>query len=422
MKSILLVFMVSGSLAAATRTNDLAQGERLEQAGQKTEIERVYQQVLERTQDLSAAQLNALAIELNQERRYREAEWVYRRSLEAWDRLGPKVMVSRSITEDNLGMLLQQEGRYSEAESVMLEAARGIEAMEGIRNLNNARAVSALAALYSAWGRPEKAEPWAEQADQIFSALDDASKEERVASRQMRASLLLAQGKYPEGEGMLRAMVGELPDAQAVGAYNDLAVAETAQNHFAEAEVLASHALELAQRVFPPQHPLAAASLNNLAQVQRFQGRYLQAETNYREAIAAWEHTFGPQHPDTAKGVMNLAAFYHERGREAGAEDLYRRAAGIFENTLGRDHPLTLVARNELGDVLRAEHRYSESEKLSRATLGPLETSLGEQDPRVVRALTNYARLLKETRHPGEASAIRKRAEGLAQGFRSQHP
>jgi len=422
MKAILLVLLVSRGLLAASWPDDLAQAERLRQAGKDNEAEQVYQQVLDRAQQLNAAQLNALAIELNRQKRYREAEWSYRRSLEAWDLLWPDMAVSRFVTEENLGTLLQQQGRYAEAEVLLLDASRKIEAASGSSSLNGARAASALAALYQAWGQPGKGETWAVQADQILWTRADVSQDERFASRRMRASLLLAEGKYPEGATLMRASLPNIPDRQAVGAYNDLATAEIAQNHLTEAERLAVHALELARRVFPAQHPLVAVSLNNLAQILRFEGHYLEAEAKYREAISAWEHALGPQHPDTAKGVMNLAALYSVRGREAGAEDLYRRAASVFEACLGKTHPLTLVAQNELGEVLRAQHRYSESERLSRATLEPLASSLGEEDPRVIRALSNYARLLQETNRPREAAAISKRVKGMTHGFTTEHP
>lgn len=422
MKAILLVLLLSRALVAASWPDDLAQAERLSQAGRDVEAEQVYQQVLDRAQQLNAAQLNALALELSRHKRYRDAEWAYRRSLQAWEQLGPQVVVSRSVTEENLAMLLQHQGRYAEAEAQLLDALRNMQAASGTGDLNSARAASALAAVYQAWGQPHKGEPWAVQADQTFEARPDATQEERLAGRQMRASLLLAEGKYAEGEALMHALLTDLPDRQAVGAYNDLAAAETAQGHLAEAEPLAVHALELARRLFSPHQPLVAVSLNNLAQIQRFEGRYLEAELNYREAIKAWEHALGREHPDTAKGVMNLAALYHMRGRESGAEDLYRRAASVFETSLGKAHSLTLVAQNELGEVLRAQHRFSESEKLSRASLGALASTLGDEDPRVIRALTNYARLLQETNRPREAAAISKRLEAMAHGFTNQHP
>jgi tetratricopeptide (TPR) repeat protein len=421
MKILLLLISLCGLMAAASWRDELEEAQKLRLSGETAEADKLYQQVLEKAQSLNAAQLNALAIELAGEARYRDAEWAYRRSLEGWDRLGPKVAVSRSITVSNLGILLQAQSRYSEAEVLLQEGLRQAETASGPESLDAARAAIVLACLYHDWGHLEKAKSQALRANAILGPLAGHSQEQR-AGRQILASVLLGEGRYSEGEAMLRPLLNDLPEPSAVGAYNDLAVAETQQDHLTEAEPLAVHALELARRVLPSGHPLTAVSLNNLAQIHRFQGRYLEAEANYRDAIAIWERALGPRHPDTAKGIMNLAAFYHQRGREAGAEDLYRRAADIFESTLGKDQLFTLVARNELADVLRAQRRYSESEKLSRATLGPLEASLGEQDPRLVRALTNYARLLQETRHATEAAAVRKRIAGLAQGFTSQTP
>jgi len=358
---------------------------------------------------LSAAQLNARGLALFGQHQYREAEQAYRASLEAWDRLGNSFAASRSITAANLGTLLWMEGRFSEAEPLLAG------------QMSQPTAAITLAAFYQAWGRLNKAEAFAVQADTVLRTLPDRT-EERLANRRVLASILLSEGRYEEGEASMRSLLADLPPRSAVAAYNDLAVAETSQRHLGEAETLAARALELARQTFAPDHPLAAVSLNNLAQTQRFQGLYLEAEKNYREAIEIWRRALGPQHPDLAKGLMNLAAFYHERGREAGAEDLYRQAAPILDRAYGKGNPVTLVAWNELGEVLRAEHRYSESEKLSNATVAPLEAAVGQTDPRVIRALDNYARLLDDTRRVREASVVRGRIQSAAAGFRRPTP
>jgi len=420
-KLVILVLELSSLGAAVPWREELAEADKLTRTSQNAAADRVYQQILEQANGLNAAELNALGLGLYEIARYRDAEWAYRRSLEAWDKLGPKVAASRSITAGNLGSTLQIEGRFQEAEPLFLDRLHAAERFDGADSRQAADAITALAEFYRAWGRPEEAEKFARRAESILSQIADAT-EERIASQRILAAVLLDAGRYAEGEELLRGLIDKLPERAAVGAYNDLAVAETWQQHFKEAKPWAEHALELARRVFPPKHRMIAVSLNNLAQIQRFEGRYLEAEANYREAIAVWEQSLGPRNPDTAKGIMNLAAFYHDRGRESGAEDLYRRASSIFESSLGKSHPFTLVARNELGEVLRAEHRYSESERLSRATLGPLENSLGDRDSRVIRALSNYARLLQETRRAREAAGIRHRIAGMGEGFRNQNP
>jgi tetratricopeptide (TPR) repeat protein len=415
MKSIVLSVSLGSLLWAGSWRDDLDAAKGLRQAGEEAAAERYYNQALDEARGLGPAQLNALGLELQDQRRFRNAEWAYRWSLEAWDGLGPQTTRSRSITAANLGALFLVTGRYAEAEPLL--SAQLSQAEAAPDGPGAARAASDLARLYQVWGQPEKAESFARRADALF-AEHGSPPGERMANRRILASILLDEHRYPEGEELLHRLLPDLPERSQVGVYNDLATTKIQLGHLAEAETFVSQALDLARRLLPGQHPLVAVSLNNLAQIQRFEGRYLDAEKNYRAAIAIWEDAFGKEHPDVGKGLMNLAAFYHERGREEGAEDLYRRAIAIFETAYGKDQPLTLVARNELGDVLRAQRRYSGAERISKETLHPLQRSLGEHNPRVIRALANYARLLEETRHSAEAAAMRRRIQHLAQGFR----
>ena len=420
MKAIVLIVSLSGMLGASWR-EDLEQAMKLRDAGEQAAAEHLYDRVLEQAKDLNAAQLNALGMELAHQARERDAERVYRQSLEEWDKLGPQTASSRSITAENLGVLLQMTGRYADAEPLLLGRLRQAEAAGGSASPETARAAALLAVLYQAWGQLAKAESFAAQSDREWSRLD-GERENRGANRHIWATVLLDEQRYAEAEELLRESVEDLPERARAGVYNDLATADIRQNRLGEAEVWASQAVALARELFPAGHAMLAISLNNLAQILRFEGRYLEAEKDYREAIGIWQRASGAQNPDAAKGFMNLAALYHERGREAGAEDLYRQAAAIFEASYGKGQLLTLVARNELGEVLRAQHRYSESERLSRETLGPLESSLGEHDSRVIRALTNYARLLEDTRRVREASAVRGRIQTIAAGFRNPNP
>ena len=422
MKLTALILSLTAMVEGASWRAGLAQAEHLRKAGQTAAAERVYQQILETNNDLEPMELNSLATELFYLARYSDAEILYRRALEGWDRLGPEASGNRGITAGNLGTLLKVEGRYPEAESLLLNWIEQAEAASGPDGLDTGRAADALAALYLSWGQPAKAESMAVRANAIFAGQLEFQAPERTDNARLLASIWLEKGRYTEAEALLRPLVKILPDRGVAGVYNELALAEARQHHLSEAETLYRSALELARRVLPPQHPLLAVTLNNLAQVERSRARYLEAETDYREAIGIWQKALGPKHPDVARGLMNLAAFYHERGREAGAEELYREAAAIFDAAYGRDHLLALEARIELAEVLRSESRFSESERLSRAALDPLARTLGDHDPRVIRALANYARLLEETRRSPEAAAIRGRIEATAEGLLGESP
>jgi hypothetical protein len=90
----------------------------------------------------------------------------------------------------------------------------------------------------------------------------------------------------------------------------------------------------------------------------------------------------------------------------------------ILEQSVGPNNPQTLTARNELAEVLRAEHRFSESERLGRVTMQALEKVLEPGDPRVIRALTNRAKLLSETRRQNEADHLLARIQQIQTAFR----
>jgi tetratricopeptide (TPR) repeat protein len=332
---------------------------------------------------------------------YGEAEALYLRALEAWPHDSGSAR-GRAILSGNLGILLRTTGRYGEAELILLQAIKQLEGMGPASYPDAARLLDNLAILYRTQGDSAKAESCAKRAAPM---MDDA---ERPANRQALGSIYLQQGRYSEAEPLLLADATSADSRTALTAYLNLATAELMQRHYVQSDVFARHALEMAQRALPRNHPANAMALNDLAQACRFEGQYGEAEQRYREAIAIWEESLGPNHPELANGLMSFAAFLHQRERDIAAEALYRRAIRILEQALGNNNPQVLIARVDLADVFRAEGRYSESEKLSRDALAALETALEPDDMRLVYALRNRARLLAETNRKAEAAAILK--------------
>ena len=359
----------------------------------------------------SAGELNNQAVKLAGEARYAEAEQLYRRALDFYQREGSDSGKERAIAEGNLGSLLRVMGRYSESEQLLQDSLH--ELRRRGEDVQTRRILICLAALYRAKGDPSKAEPYAVEASGMLDRDPSAQPHEREVVRMILSSIYLDEHKYRAAEAILVGAVATAKGAFAVSVFNNLAVMAIAVGDYGKAELYAQKATEESIAALPPTHPSRAVGINNLAQACRFQGRYLEAEKYYREAIAIWEKSVGPNHPDVAKGLVNLAAFYHERSREAGAESLYNRAVSILEKAVGPNNPQTLIARNELAEVLRAERRFSESERLGRVTMQALEKTLEPGDPRVIRALSNRARLLAETRHQEEANHLLTRIQQI---------
>jgi tetratricopeptide (TPR) repeat protein len=422
MKTCLLVLGVAALLEGAGWRSDFAEARKVEAGGQPEDAARIYETLVSQAEALPPLESNALALELFYAGRYREAEPVYHASLAGWDRLGPAALRDRIVTAANLGTLLRAEGRFEEAESVLLDSLRRAENLDsgdaGSRSLEWARAASGLGSLYLAWQQFGKAESFALQAQAVLERRLEGGNAERVNNSSILGSIYLEQGRYDEAEALLRAALEHAGPRLATRTYNELAVMAMRRGRFEEAESLALQALETNRRLSAVPGPLTATITDNLAQICFLRKRYVEAEQHYRDAMSIWEATLGKRHPDTGKAYMNLAEFYHVRGRESGAEELYRRAAGILEPAYGKDHPLVLVAHNQLADVFRAEGRYSEAEKLGSASLAALQEKLRPEDPRVLRALANEARLLASTKRNKQAAALRERIQEMSRGLR----
>ena len=425
MKTCLLVLGLAALLEGAGWKSDFDEARRLEAQGQPSAAERagrIYETLVNGAEALPPLESNALALELFYAGRYREAEPVYHSALAGWDRLGTAGARDRIVTAANLGTLLRAEGRFAEAESVLLDSLRRAEGLDGAGSGDNslewARAASGLGSLYLAWQHLGKAESFAVRAQAILDKRLEAGNPERVNNASILGSIYLEQSRYDEAEPVLRATLEHAGTRLATRTYNELAVMALRRHRLDEAESLALQALETNRKLAGAPGPLTATITDNLAQICLLQKRYLEAEQHYRDAIAIWEATLGKQHPDTGKAYMNLAEFYHLRGRESGAEELYKRAAEILEPVYGKDHPFVLVARNQLADVWRAEGRYTEAEKLGGASLAALEAKLGLQDPRVLHALDNQARLLASTKRNKQAAALREKIQEMSRGLR----
>jgi Tfp pilus assembly protein PilF len=424
MKTSLVILGLASLLEGAGWRSDFAEARRLEAEGRSgaERAGRIYESLAARAEALPPLESNALALELFYAGRYTEAEAAYGAALAGFDRLGAAGLRDRIVTAANLGTLLRAEGRFRQAESVLLDSLRRAEALNtpgsGENSLEWGRAASGLAALYLAWQEFGKAESFALRAQAILKKNLEPGDAERINNASILGSIYLEQGRYDEAEPLLRAALEHAGPRLATRTYNELAILALRRHRFDEAESLELRALETNRQLAGLPSPLTATIIDNLAQICLLQKRYVEAEQHYRDAISIWEATLGKQHPDTGKAYMNLAEFYHLRGRESGAEELYERAAKILESVYGGEHPLVLVARNQLADVFRAEGRYSEAEKLGTASLMALQEKLSPQDPRLLHALANQARLLASTKRNKEAAALREKIQEMSRGLR----
>lgn len=352
---------------------------------------------------ISPVEINNRGVRLQRQAQYAEAEACFRQALEVWSHVGDPATVARdrAHTLENLGSLLRDTGRYPEAEKALTAALAQLEESAGNSSPDVGDALENLSALYRAEGDYPKAEAASLRADSILQEPD------RTYNRVLLGAIYNEDRRFEEARAMLEPFLPEATGKVGFAVNANMAAVALAERNLDEAERYGKAALQFAASGAEPSNVGMAALYNNLGQLYRFRQQFEEAEKAYRKAIDLWTAARGPAHPYVADGMLNLAAFEHERGRDRAAEDLYRRAADIFEHALGADAVLTLVARNELGDVLRAQHRYIAAAELSRPSLAAMKLKLAAGDPRLVRAESNYAQLLAETRRSSRSKSSR---------------
>jgi tetratricopeptide (TPR) repeat protein len=133
------------------------------------------------------------------------------------------------------------------------------------------------------------------------------------------------------------------------------------QGHYPEALTQAKQALELAEKILGPDHPVTAISMNNLGALYHAMGQYEQALPMWKRALAINEKVLGPEHPETVISVNNLGVLYHAMGQYEQVLPMWKRTLAINEKVLGPEHPDTAKSVNNLGGLYYSMGQYDQA-------------------------------------------------------------
>ena len=122
---------------------------------------------------------------------------------------------------------------------------------------------------------------------------------------------------------------------------------------YAEAIPIATQALDLAEKVFGPDHERVAQVLNDLGRLYQSQHNLEQAARLHERALAIRERLFKADGPAVAQSLNNLAKVYVAQGRHAQAQALCERALAITERHVPSDSPSLLSVLEPYAAALR---------------------------------------------------------------------
>jgi len=229
-----------------------------------------------------AACLNNRALLLHHTNRLTEAEPLFRRALEIWEKSLGQDHPQVATAFNNLAALLQAANRPTEAEPLYRRALAIDEASYGPDHPDVARDLNNLAALLQATNRLTEAEPLCQRA------------------------LVIDEESYgPDHPHVARDL-------------NNLAALLQATNRPTQAEPLFLRALAIDEESYGPAHPNVAIRLNNLAGLLQATNRLIEAEPLSRrhlEIFLQFGRATGHEHLHLSQATKNYAGLLEAMGQ-----------------------------------------------------------------------------------------------------------
>ncbi|MEO0533337.1 MAG: tetratricopeptide repeat protein [Cyanobacteria bacterium P01_A01_bin.123] len=357
--------------------------------------------LLDETHPEIANCLNNLAVLYDKQGRYSEAELLHQEVLAIRKRLSIK---AASSLNSLAGVYLKQ-GRYSEAEPLLQESLAVRKQLLGNEHIDVASSLNHLAFLHTKQGRYSEAEPLLQEALSMRKQLLGDTHPDVASSLNNLAMVYFHQGCYSrtklrleEAIKIYEQLFGKThPDiAQCL---NNLGLLHCKQKHYGEAERRLKDCLAMRKRLLGESHPNMAESMNNLAAVYCHQGRYSEAELLFQEALSMRKQ-LDKAHPDLAQSLNNLAELYAEQGRYSEAEPLFQEALSMRKQLLGDTHPDVASSLNNLAGIYDRQGIYGKAEPLFQKSLSIARQKLGESHPDTQRYLNNVINCLMNLGKP----------------------
>ncbi|KAH8807443.1 hypothetical protein F5884DRAFT_899840 [Xylogone sp. PMI_703] len=329
---------------------------------------------------------------------------------------------------NNLGLLYSNQGKLAEAEKMYIRALQGYEKALGPDHISTLNTVNNLGSLYHNQDKLAEAKKMYIRALQGY---EKALGPDHISTLNMVNNLGILycnQGKLAEAEKMyVRALHGKEkafgPDhTSTLNTVNNLGILYHNQDKLAEAKKMYIRALQGYEKAFGPDHTSTLDIVNNLGSLYRNQSKLAEAEKMYIRALQGYEKAFGPDHTSTLDIVNNLGSLYRNQSKLAEAEKMYIRALQGYEKAFGPDHTSTLDIVNNLGNLYRNQGKLAEAEKMYIRALQGKEKIFGPDHTSTLDTVNNLGILYRNQSKLAEAEKMYVRAlQGKEKAFGPDH-
>jgi CHAT domain-containing protein len=283
-----------------------------------------------------------------------DAAWpLYERALAKIDRKTQADSVATVV--HNQGLLRLQQGRYDEAEKLLLDSVHLQEASGSKDPLALSYPLNDLGELRRHQGRFDEALAFFERALALRersagkqSAVWASVRQNMALVHQARGDFTTAYTQMKEANAALTASTAE-SDLRVLTLAINLAVLQRDLGAPWEALDALDAAGQRVSQFLGPEHPLRATIYEQLGLTQRALLRPRAALDALRKAHALREKVLPAAHPDRARSLLNVAVACDEAGEGAEADKLLEQATVQLREAFGDDHPLLATAAHSRG-------------------------------------------------------------------------
>ncbi|KAH6704226.1 hypothetical protein BKA61DRAFT_680479 [Leptodontidium sp. MPI-SDFR-AT-0119] len=403
--------------------------------GKLVEAEQMYQRALQGYEKALGSDhtstldtVNNLGILYKNQGKLAEAEQMYQRALQGYEKAWGPDHTSTLRTVNNLGILYADQGKLIKAEQMYQRALQGYEKALGPDHMWTLDTVNNLASLYADQSKLAKAEQMYQRALQGYEKAWGPDHTSTLNTVNNLGLLYANQGKLAKAEQMYqRALQGFEkawgPDhTSTLNTVNNLGLLYANQGKLVEAEKMYQRALQGKEKAWGPEHTSTLDTVNNLGLLYASQGKLAEAEQMYQRALQGKEKAWGPDHTSTLDTINNLGIFYANQGKLAKAEQMYQRALQGFEKAWGPDHTSTLNTVNNLGLLYASQGKLAEAEQMYRRALQGKEKAWGPEHTSTLDTVNNLGILYKDQGKLAEAEKMYQRAlQGYEKAWGPEH-
>lgn len=320
----------------------------------------------------------------------------------------------RALSLEGLGEAAFEQGRLGEAETALMDAYGGLQAVRGPTAPEVGWIVATLAAVFRAQGRREQALAFLQRSVQIEQSSPQPDAAALVTRLSELADLFLEGGRHGEAQSLLLQAVqwtrsgGEVTGQAIALTHRRLAELYWDLGQLGDAIATAQAGLEAAARTGDEEGLEVAALLNVLASLLYEGGAYAEAEAPAGRSFALFEALAqGGEEHASALNLLGLIA--RARGAHGEAKQLLYESVTVMSQAVGAHDPrVTSTVHNLAGAALDLGEPGT-VEGVVRWALDAALPVYGAQDAGVSALVNDLERILRAGGRHGEADALRGR-------------